>query len=271
MDLDALAPMTGFSGGLALRRAPSEEAREAPPVPQNPAEVLAMLMDFAGSVALAELLSAPAVEGPSHPQAKALATRLQTEVRARLDALLPLALKPLTGRRAPSVPPPEELLEAIERATGEAGVRPSADAVARLARELGEPLRSALGASLRQAQANVATLRGEIAHELRALGPRADRLERIDAALQRSIQAKLGELFDRMELAAEHTFELACAHACQALPEGFGAADLASWSAQGGWVERYRERCVRMTRALFGHLRRSLEGLLRAAIHAEVV
>jgi hypothetical protein len=36
-----------------------------------------------------------------------------------------------------------------------------------------------------------------------------------------------------------------------------------------GWIERYRERCVRMTRALYGHLRRSLEGLLRAAIHAE--
>ncbi len=246
-------------------------SRDAPAVPQNPAEVLAMLMDFAGSVALAELLSAPAVDGASHPQARELAARLQREVRARLDALLPLALKPLTGRRAPSVPPPEELLEAIDRATGELGSRPDEAAALRLARELGAPLYSALGASLRQAQANVATLRGEVAHEIRALGPRADRLERIDAALQRAVQVKLGELFDRMELAAEHTFERACAHACQALPEGFGAAELASWSAETGWIERYRERCVRMTKALFGHLRRSLEGLLRAAIHAEVV
>lgn len=271
MDLDALVPAAGLAGGLALRPAPREGGRDAPPVPQNPAEVLAMLMDFSGSVALAELLHAPAVEGPAHAQAAELAARLQREVRARLDALLPLALKPLTGRRAPSLPLPEELLEAIEHATGEAGRRPEGDAALRLARELGAPLRSALGASLRQAQANIATLRGEIAHELRALGPRADRLERIDAALQRSIQGKLGELFDRMELAAEHTFELACAHACQALPEDFGVADLAAWSAQSGWIERYRERCVRMTRALFGHLRRSLEGLLRAATHAEVV
>ncbi|MET0287304.1 MAG: hypothetical protein ABW352_22655, partial [Polyangiales bacterium] len=199
------------------------------------------------------------------------ASKLNVEVRARLDALLPGALKPLTGRRAPSVPSPEEMLEAIDRATGELGTRPEGAAIANLARELGAPLRSALGASLRQAQANVATLRWEIAHELRALGPRADRLERIDAALQRAVQGKLGDLFDRMELAAELTFERACAHACQALPEGFGKADLASWSAETGWLERYRERCVRMTRALFGHLRRSLEGLLRAAIHAEVV
>ncbi|HEY6878481.1 MAG TPA: hypothetical protein VI299_10710 [Polyangiales bacterium] len=271
MDLDALAPVTGLSGGLALRPPPADGARETPPVPQNPAEVLAMLMDFAGSVQLAELLHAPPVEGPGHPEAKKLATKLQREVGARLDALLPLALKPLTGRRAPTVPPPEELLEAIERACGEPGKRPDPEAALRLARELGAPLRSALGASLRQAQAHIATLRWEIAHELRGLGPRADRLERIDAALQRSVQGKLGELFDRMELAAELTFERACAHACQALPDDFGAADLVSWSAESGWIERYRERCVRMTRALFGHLRRSLEGLLRAAIHAEVV
>jgi hypothetical protein len=271
MDLDALAPVAGLSGGLALRSFPSEGAREAAPVPQNPAEVLAMLMDFSGSVALAELLHAPPVEGPGHPQAAALASKLQREVSQRLDALLPLALKPLTGRRAPSVPPPEELMEAIDRACGEPGQRPDEQAARRLARELGDPLRSALGASLRAAQANVATLRWEIAHELRALGPRADRLERIDAALQRSIQVKLGELFDRMELAAELTFERACAHACMALPDAFGSAELVSWCAESGWIERYRERCVRMTRALFGHLRRSLEGLLRAAIHAEVV
>jgi hypothetical protein len=271
MDLDALAPVAGLAGGLALRPSMLDGPREAPAVPQNPAEVLAMLMDFSGSVALAELLHAPAAEGPAHPQAEALATRLQSQVRARLDAQLPLALKPLTGRRAPSVPSPGEMLEAIEHATGEPGKKPDGEAAVRLARELGAPLRSALGASLRQAQANVATVRWEIAHELRALGPRADRIERIDAALQRSIQTKLGDLFDRMELAAELTFERACVHACQALPEDFAEADLRVWAADSGWIERYRERCVRMTKALFGHLRRSLEGLLRAVIQAEVV
>jgi hypothetical protein len=278
MDLDALAPTAGMAGGLALfgslaraTPAPAEGPREAAPVPGNPAEVLAMLMDFSGSVALAELLHAPAVEGPSHPQAAQLASKLQEGVRARLDTLLPVALKPLTGRRAPNVPNVDELLAAIERATGEPGLRPDEQAGVRLARELGAPLRSALGASLRVAQAQIATLRWEMAHELRALGPRADRLERIDAALQRSIQAKLGELFDRMELAAELTFERACVHACLALPEHFTGAELTPWCTESGWIERYRERCVRMTRALFGHLRRSLEGLLRAAIHAEVL
>ena len=284
MDLDALAPVGRLGGALALLASPEGALRprlplldeqhgqgptQAPPVPQNPAEVLALLMDFSGSVALAELLSAEPAEGPSHPDARELGKELVSQVRARLDSLLPTALKPLTGRRAPSVPLPHELVALIQSTAGD-GV-PDAAGAARLARELGAPLRSALGASLRQAQAQVGTLRWEIAHELRALGPRADRLERVDAALNRSIQIKLGELLDRMELAAELTFERACVHARAALPEDFGEPALAAWADDDGWIERYRERCVRMTKALFGHLRRSLEGLLRAATHAEGV
>lgn len=228
-----------------------------------------MLMDFSGSVALAELLDSQPADGPSHPEAGARSELLMQQVGARLDALLPTALKPLTGRRAPAVPPPHALLALLETHSVDGAL--DAQSCARIARELGAPLRSALGTSLRQAQAHVATLRYEITHELRALGPRAARLERIDAALNRAIQAKLGELLDRMEHAAELTFERACLHACRALPAGYGEAELASWSKPGGWIERYRERCVRMTKALFGHLRRSLEGLMRAAIHAESV
>jgi hypothetical protein len=267
MDLDALAPSGVFGAALARRRTWDPAAETSPSVPQNPAEVLALLMDFAGSVALSELLDAPPPDGESHPHARALGEELTREVRARLDALLPAALKPLTGRRAPVLPPADEVF-ALVRAAAPDGA-PDAAAAAAIARQLGAPLRSALGSSLRQAQAHVATVRWEIAHELRGLGPRAERLERVDAALARSIQAKLGELLDRMEHAAELTFERACIHACSALPEAFGEAELAVWSGPQGWLERYRERCVRMTKALYGHLRRGLEGLLRAAIHAE--
>jgi len=272
MDPDALAPaaalgtaLTSIAGSYDLTTDPAERSSAS----QNPAEVLAALMDFSGSVALAELLALPAPEGPGLPDARVVGRRLTEEVRARLDALLPLALKPVSGRRAPTVPPAHEL-HALLREVAPEGV-PDAEAAVRIARELGAPLRSALGTSLRQAQAHVATLRWQIAHEIRALGPRAERLERIDAALQRSVQGKIGELLDRMEYAAELTFERACARACTALPEEFGELELASWTASDGWVERFRERCVRMTKALFGHLRRSVEGLMRAAIHAEDV
>lgn len=267
MEPDALVT-AALPGTLSSLTRWTSEAGEVP-VSQNPAEVLAALMDFSGSVALAELLSAEPPTGPSHPDAQQLGAQLVRDVRARLDALLPLALKPLTGRRAPSVPTPDELYTLLrelvpEGALGEAGAEQAA-------RELGAPLRSALGTSLRQAQAHVATLRWQIAHELRALGPRADRLERIDAALQRAIQTKLGDLLDRMEYAAGLTFERACVRACGELAPDFQPEDLTEWCARGGWIERFRERCVRMTRALFGHQRRAVEGLMRAAIHAEDV
>lgn len=268
MESAALAPLAAFGGALAPSAGHEDGSAEHPAASRNPAEVLAALMDFSGSVALAELLSSVAPEGPGHPDARAEGDRLLDEVAARLDALLPLALKPLSGRRAPSVPPEHEL-HALIRAHAPEGV-PDERAAQAVARELGAPLRSALGTSLRQAQAHVATLRWQIAHDLRGLGPRAERLERIDAALSRTMQAKLGELLDRMEYAAGLTFERACVHACAALPPDFGEDELARWAADGGWIERFRERCVRMTKALFGHLRRALEGLMRAAIQAEV-
>jgi hypothetical protein len=280
MELDALVPITRVG------------ADERTPVPQNPAEVLARLMDFSGSITLAELLQEPVPEGPSHPHADRLARKLKDKVDAYLANALPQVLRPLTGRRAPSIPTATELMSVIRAAMGLAPLDVTSSAVAssdlartdvtyklarpddqvalRLSRELGAPFWSALSASLRQAQMQLTTLRSKVAIDVRELGPRAERLERIDAVLQRSIETKLTELFERFELAAELTFERACVHACAELPDGFSEHELAAWVAHDGWIERYRERCVRMTQALFGHLRRSLEGLLFAAAAAEV-
>jgi hypothetical protein len=269
MDESTLAP----SGALGHARLPvlasGEGLNADQPVVQNPAEVLAALMDFPGSVALAELLeSAPStVARPEN--AFDLGERLMEDVAARLSTLEPLALKPLLGRRAHSVPVVEELSAALQR-HGLLTERSEA-AVQKLADELGEPFRQALSTCLRQAQAHVATLRWEVAHDIRALGPTADKLERIDAAVTRSMQAKLGDLFDRMEQAAHATFVRAATHAVMALPEQPHAEDLAAWVDEDGWIARYRERCVRMARALFSHMRRNLEGLVRAAARAEGV
>ncbi|MFT3921650.1 MAG: hypothetical protein QM778_03860 [Myxococcales bacterium] len=308
MNEDRLAPRGSF--GTALIQAPTVSTGielEDRPVSQNPAEVLASLMDFPGSVALAELLAEPLPQGEPHPQSTALGERLLEDVRARLDALEPMALKPLSGRRAPTLLAPHEYLDALRRhgfvsapataersaeprgepgddsaatmasagSEGTAGPSPCLEPGARpqafkaLVDELGLPFASALGTSLRQAQSHIATLRWEIAHDIRALGPTADRLERIDAALTRAMQGKMGELLDRMEYAAQLTFERACTHALMELPAEFGETELAEWSEENGWLGRYRERCIRMTKALFGHMRRGLEGLLRAATHGE--
>jgi hypothetical protein len=261
MDFDALAP-----GGLArrARRALADALENAAPsgaVSSNPAEVLALLMDFSGSVALAKVLHAPAParDEPSHPDAAARAAVLQTRVQ-----------EPLDGKRAPAVPAPPALFETLARHTGAPGVRPQGAAVLQLAHELGTPLIAALGTCLRQSQAHIAAVRHELTPELHQLGPRARRLERIDAALQRSIATKVAQLFVRMELAAELTFERACAEACAALPEAFALEELATWAADSGWIAGYRRRCLHVARGYFDHLRRGLEALLMAASEAEV-
>jgi hypothetical protein len=292
MDPDTLAPR-GPLGTALIPVAAHGGLATAQPLPQNPAEVLASLMDFPGSVAVADLLNASESRVQPNPQAHSLAERMLEDVRARLDSLEPLALKPLMGRRGPELPTPDQLLLSLKKhglprarieGAGVPDAGPEGFAFTRaadaLAVELGAPFRAALGTSLRQAQAHVATLRWEIAHDLRQLGPRADQMERLDAALTRSMQGKMGELLDRMEHAAQATFARACAHAlaelftveaslqgdANALPS---AEALAAWCAADGWIGRYHERCVRMAKALFGHLRRGLEGLVRAAAHAE--
>ena len=275
MDPETLAPSSALVPAAVAQVAGGAADALAWPnaAPQNPAQLLASLMDFPGSVALADLLAEPlaapraqVAEPPAGALSDraALGERLLLDAGARLDSLEPMVLKPLLGRRAPSVPAVHELLYCLRQHRIEQD-REAAN-VQRLADDLGGPFRSALGLSLRQAQAQVATLRWEITHDLRALGPRADQLERLDAALSRAMQAKLGELLDRMEYAAHLTFVRACSHAVAGLPEPLDEAALAGWCDAEGWLTRYRERCVRMAKALFGHLRRSLEGLIRAAI-----
>jgi hypothetical protein len=264
MEQDMLVPSASLATAataLLPRAAPDAALAHDRPI-QNPAEVLASLMDFPGSVALAELLEAGAA--PCSAGAREASERLLHETRVRLDSVERQVLKPLIGSRAPERPRPNELLEVllqhgIDRDRGEAACQ-------RLADELGAPFWAAFGLSLRQAQAQIATLRWELTHEIRALGPHADQLERLDAALTRSMQAKVGELLDRMEHAAHLTFARACAHALANLPEQLSVAELRGWCAADGWVERYRDRCVRMAKALFGHQRRNLEGLLRAVL-----
>ncbi len=267
MDSNSLAPTGAL--GPALIPAPRSGGSIAPErvVPQNPAEVLAALMDFPGSVALAELLESGPTSTAPNPAAGSLGERLLEDVRDRLDSLEATALRPLLGRRAPRVPGADALLEIAERydLSGEA----TQASVQRLADTLGGPFRDALGTSLRQAQAHVATLRWEIVQDVRILGPNADRLERLDAALTRSMQARMAELYDRMEHAAYLTFVRACTHAVAGLEGQVSRETLSVWAAEDGWIERYRERCVRMAKALFGHMRRGLEGLVRAAALAE--
>ncbi len=252
---------------LALRPLDPGTPRVRPAASTKPAEVLAALMDFSGGVALAELLQAPVARGRSHPDAARKGFDLQDRVQSQLDALSTRALQRLQRDRRPeSDLTLADLLELVTQAGG--GVRP--EAALRLAAELRRRVGWRLGASLRQAQADLARLRENIAAELRAIGPHAQQLERIDAALQLSLQGKLIELYERVLRAAEGAFDRACIDACASLPSALAEADLAGWLAPHGWLARDRDRCERTIGAFCVHLRRGLEGLVSAAIQVEV-
>lgn len=269
MDFDTIARESGLAVGLALRPPdPDAPASERPPTPDKPAEVLAALMDFSGGVAVAELLQAPVRGGPSHPDVSRLGYDLQERVLSQLDAMSTIALQRLQrDRRDVAI---ADLLEVVSAAGAgpDRGIRP--EAALRIAAELRRRVGWKLGASLRQAQSDLARLRAKVAGDLRGLGPRANHLERIDAALETSIQHKLIDLYDRVLRAAEQNFDRMCVDACAALPQGFGEAELANWLAPKGWIARDRERCERTVSAFCVHLRRGLEGLVTAAIQAEV-
>src|SRR4051812_22549386 len=161
MEPDTLALTGSLGTALTLASVRGGDIESPRPAPQNPAEVLAQLMDFPGSVAIADMLGAGPSRVERHARAHELGPRLLEDVCARLEGLEPMALKPLTGRRAPELPTPDELWLALSRRgllSGQEGARSEA-AIERLAEELGAPFRGALGTSLRQSQAHVATLR----------------------------------------------------------------------------------------------------------------
>lgn len=271
MDFDTIAREASLGVGLAIRPPAPGAPAVRPPTPDKPAEVLAALMDFSGGVALAELLQAPVRGGPPNPDASRLGYDLQERVQSQLDAMSTLALQRLQrDRRAESDIVVAELRELITSANlgSDRGVQPAT--ALRIATELRKRVGWRLGASMRQAQSDLARLRANIAAELRRLGPRAAQLERIDAALETSLQHKLADLYDRVLRAAEQNFDRACVDACSGLQEGFGEADLTGWLASSGWIARDRDRCERTIGAFCVHLRRGLEGLVMAAIQAEV-
>lgn len=270
MVFDSHEPIAEFAAGLARRPAGYERAPTPAPTRENPAEVLARLLDFSGSVELAKLVHTPVPEAAAHPRAAELGRKLQDKVQAQLDALARRAALRLARERGEAALDVAAISAAVARAMGGLAGAPEGRAAARLARSLGSSQHLALAAALRQARSDLLRLRTQIALELRALGPRAALLERVDAELQTSIEVRLGDLLGRLVHAGEQSFERACSQACQALPAGFGEAELGAWLGEGGFIERHSERCMRMTQAFCGHLQRGLEGLVTAAIQAEV-
>ena len=170
---------------------------------RSPVEVLAARSELAGSVALAEVLAND--EWPEAEPRVDDGRWLADHVRVRLESsgrwLEKTLANPSRGRSP--LPGAERVHRAIvEEAAGPG--RPE-DWLGAVAESLGRSWTHRCLAIVRTLRREAARLRKEAAGDLFALGPQAARLERLDAALRRSLAAASGD-------------------ADQALAERFGAA-----------------------------------------------
>lgn len=252
--------------GRALRRsAPARDTLElaarldrlrgAEPLaaPRSPVEVLATRSDLAGSVAVAEVLAND--EWPEAQPRVDDGRWLADHVRLRLESSGRWLDKTLADPSKGRSPLPGAAR--VHRAIVEEAARPGRpdDWLAQVAESLGRLWAHRCLAVVRTLRREGARLRKEAAPDLFALGPEAARLERLDAALRRSLAG-------------------ARADADQALADRFGGAFAAllvrfveaqpdAATLELGAVERF----VRVGPA--AELRADLDAALRAAFREE--
>jgi hypothetical protein len=232
----------------------------------DPAAFMARLMDLHGSVALArelaqiERMPATAAE----PAAQADGLRLRAFVREQLAELagaieLTFAEPFQRRNKLPDAAATLDLLEQSGALLARSG-RGLGSAAPRLWDPFGELAARLLGRIRQETRA----LRAEIAPTLRALGPEATRLERLDAALfaatQKGRERVLGELTRGLERAFVRAFRDAVA----ALPEDAGREHVAAWFGPGQWLRGEMARMRQVLLSVCAHESRRLLSLAEA-------
>ena len=159
--------------------------------PRSPVEVLATRSDLVGSVAVAEVLTNdqwPAAE-PRVDDGRWLGQHVAMRLESSSRWLEKTLADPSRGRSP--LPGPARVHELLQLERSRAG-RP-ADWLAQLADELGRPWTHRCLAIMRTLRREADRLRADSAGDLRALGPQSARLERLDAALRRSVAGAQGD------------------------------------------------------------------------------
>ncbi|WP_437778737.1 hypothetical protein [Sorangium sp. So ce1097] len=224
----------------------------------DPAAVLAGLMDLHGSVALARELSlldrsaAPAAPAPpsdgARAEVRALAADRLGELAEALDSVFAAPF-----HRRNRLPDAGAVLATLEQ-TGVLPARSRAGrALASAAGQLWEPFGELAGRALGRIRLETRALREELAPSLRALGPAAARLERLDAAISAATQKRreraLAELVPGLARAFARGFRAAVA----ALPDEAGIEDVAGWFGQDRWLGRELQRMELVVQAALAH------------------
>jgi hypothetical protein len=232
-------------------------------------ETLATLLDLTGSLALAAHLDAGDAEPAAGVPALAPTADLDVWVDERIEqlrAVVERRLRDLHEGRS-SIWGPERLAAEI---TGRGLLeRRPARAVSGLAREACEAHALAIRGLLDRVRGELRGLRVELAPRLAALGPRAARIEALDARLGRARAAGTHRLVGRIPPALIDHFAGRLVEALRAVdPESVQAA-VGGWYASDGLVSRHRRQAAGIVRGVLDHEARALHELVAAAESAE--
>jgi hypothetical protein len=230
----------------------------------DPAAFLAQLMDLHGSVSLARELDllerrpVPALDPSARAEVRALTEERIAELVEVIDQVF---AHPFQRRN--KLPDAEAVLSALELS----GALPSRSGqkLASAAGRLWEPFGELAARTLGRIRRDTRTLRDEIAPFLRALGPDAARLERLDAALSAATQKRRDRVLGELVPGLARRFSRGLRAAVLALPEPAGAEHVAAWFGPEQWLPRELERMSLVVRSALAHEAGRLLALVEGA------
>ncbi|WP_438025203.1 hypothetical protein [Sorangium sp. So ce233] len=235
----------------------AEEPRAPLAELSDPAAVLAGLMDLHGSVSLARELSlldravpssAPPPADGARAEVRALAADRLGELAEALDHVFAAPF-----HRRNRLPDAGAVLATLEQ-TGVLPARSRAGrALAYAAGQLWEPFGELAGRALGRIRLETRALREELAPSLRALGPGAARLERLDAAISAATQKRRERALAELVPGLARAFARGLRGAVAALPEEAGLEEIAGWFGQDQWLGRELQRMELVVQAALAH------------------
>lgn len=247
-----------------LSAAVSRLLPEALPPPPDAALFLADLLDLRGGVTLADALHALPPAGGALPTAEAAAallTRVRDEGEAlagRMEDAFVHAFRP--RYRLPGAPRAFTLLEQ----SGAFAPKRSPRVAVTAARTLWAPYSDFLETHLKRARFGLRDLRREITPRLQALGPAAERLEKLEGALSASTAAEVERLYRRGLHGVEQRFLESLKTALKTVPKNPDLATVEAFYAPTGFVTLVFEDGRKLVAAIFAHERGRLEALVHA-------
>lgn len=247
-----------------LSAAVSRLLPEALPPPPDAAVFLGDLLDLRGGVSLADALYTLPPPGGALPSAEAAAALL-VRVRDEGEALVGRMEDAFVHAFRPRyrLPGPARAYTLLEQSGAFAPKRSPRIAVA-AARTLWAPYSDFLETHLKRAKFGLRDLRAELAPRLQALGPAAERLEKLESALSLSTMAETERLYRRSLHAVEQRFLEGLRAALKALPKDVDPTVIEAWYAPTGFVSLVFEDGRKLVAAIFAHERARLEALVHA-------